>query len=331
MKVTGETRNLRRPVLVGLLAGVPLSGIFLYLAARNLEFGDVLATLGSADPARVALALPLMWAMYALQALRWRRITRREADLPTSRFLRYIVGGLACNNVVPGRLGDVMRIHWLARGGRIPHQRALGTVVVDRASDLLALVVLLAVTAPVAPRPAWLDRVDVVAAVGGLVLLVTLLAARRHARRRDPERSRSRVGTLVSDGLATMAHAVNRRDAPVVAGLSFAAWGMWSASAWLVASSVGISLTLPELLFVAAVVNLGVAIPSSPGFVGTYQWLCVATLGLLAVGAADAFAFLFHAVWYVPTTLAGLALVAARGTSVGLASFRPAQALKSGA
>jgi uncharacterized protein (TIRG00374 family) len=314
----------RRHITLGLLVGMPVSMFFLYLAVRNLDFGEVVDTLRDADPARVAVAVPLIGVMYTLQALRWRRVARKEARLGTRRFLTYIVGGLACNNVIPGRIGDFLRAHWLARGGGIPHGRALATVVVDRASDLLALVGLLVLTAWVAPRPAWLDRIDLVAAAGGLVIVALLLAARHHAKRRDPDRERSRFRRLVSDGLATMAHTVNRRDAPVVAGLSFLAWCTWSASAWLVASSLGISLSLPEILFVAAVVNLGVALPSSPGFVGTYQWLCVEVLGLLAVGRADAFAFsvLFQAVWYVPTTLAGLALLALHGRSLTVGTLR---------
>jgi len=88
------------------------------------------------------------------------------------------------------------------------------------------------------------------------------------------------------------------------------AWTAWAFSAWLVASSLGIALTPLEVLFVTAVLNLGVAIPSSPGFIGTYQWLGVSALGNLGVGHADAFAFsvLMHAAWYVPTTIAGVVL-----------------------
>lgn len=88
------------------------------------------------------------------------------------------------------------------------------------------------------------------------------------------------------------------------------AWGSWALSAWLVTRSLGIELTPLEVVFVTAVLNLGVAIPSSPGFIGTYQWLGVSALGLLAVNQADAFAFsvLMHAAWFVPTTLVGAAL-----------------------
>jgi len=70
-----------------------------------------------------------------------------------------------------------------------------------------------------------------------------------------------------------------------------------------------------DAMFVAAVMNLGVAIPSSPGFVGTYEWLGVASLGLLGIASEEALAFsiLLHACWYVPTTLAGGVALGVRG------------------
>ena len=65
------------------------------------------------------------------------------------------------------------------------------------------------------------------------------------------------------------------------------------------------------------------AIPSSPGFIGTYQWLGVSTLGVVGVGHVHAFAFsvLMHAVWYVPTTLAGIALGIRRLSPLVVAAF----------
>jgi uncharacterized membrane protein YbhN (UPF0104 family) len=85
----------------------------------------------------------------------------------------------------------------------------------------------------------------------------------------------------------------------------------------LIASSLGIGLSPLEAVFVTAILNLGVAIPSSPGFVGTYQWLCVAALGAVAVGRADAFAFsvLLHAAWFVPTSVAGLLLLVTKSSA----------------
>jgi uncharacterized membrane protein YbhN (UPF0104 family) len=95
--------------------------------------------------------------------------------------------------------------------------------------------------------------------------------------------------------------------------LSLAAWLTWTAAALLVARSVGVELTLLEAVFVTAAINLGVAIPSSPGFVGTYQWLGVSALALFGVGKESglAFAIVLQAVWYVPTTVVGLLLLLA--------------------
>jgi uncharacterized membrane protein YbhN (UPF0104 family) len=62
------------------------------------------------------------------------------------------------------------------------------------------------------------------------------------------------------------------------------------------------------------VINLGVAIPSSPGFIGTYQWLGVSALALFDVPTEEALAFsiLMQAVWYVPTLLVGGTLLVVR-------------------
>ena len=89
--------------------------------------------------------------------------------------------------------------------------------------------------------------------------------------------------------------------------LSAVAWGIWACAAALVCRSLGISLSPIELVFVTAVINLGVVIPSSPGFIGTYQWLAVSALGVVGVDGdvAIAFSLLMQAVWFIPTMLVG--------------------------
>ena len=108
-------------------------------------------------------------------------------------------------------------------------------------------------------------------------------------------------------------------------GLSLAAGLAWAVAAILTARAVGVELSLVEAVFVTAAINLGVAIPSSPGFVGTYQWLGVSALALFDIGqeAALAFAIAMQAVWYVPTTLAGAVFLVARYSSPRGRSISP--------
>jgi uncharacterized membrane protein YbhN (UPF0104 family) len=92
--------------------------------------------------------------------------------------------------------------------------------------------------------------------------------------------------------------------------------------AWFVAESIGIRLSLPEVLFTTGLLGLGSAVPSAPGFIGTYHWIAASAVGLFGVGGADALAFavLLHAAWFIPTTIAGSILMVRWG--LGFAALR---------
>jgi uncharacterized protein (TIRG00374 family) len=304
----------RRATILGLAVGLPVSAFFLWLAVRRADLDLVWATLRNANPGPVVLALAAMCGVYLIQAERWRRIAR--VPLGLRRFFELVLCGIGCNNVLPGRVGDLLSARWLGLDARIPGGRALATVVLDRGSDLVGLVVVLLLTLPFVTPAAWLGRIVVGSVIGTAALALGLLAARRYSRTRARDRHAERgvlrrVARDVVDGLA---EPLGRRRLAVVLALSVAAWGTWAVGALFVGRALGIELTPLEALFVAAVINLGVAIPSSPGFVGTYQWLAIAALGLFAVPQEQAFAFaiLLQAVWYVPTTIAAAVLLGGR-------------------
>lgn len=315
---------LRRNLLIGLVVGVPVSLVFLYLAVRGLHPGQVRSALASAEPVRVAGAVLLMAAIYSLQAVRWQWIGRHVGSLRWRTYVRFVLSSVAVNNVVPGRPGEILRGYWLGRALRIPQARAFSTVVVDRSADVLVLVALFAATYPFIPHRSWLWHIFLAAIVLGAVIAVCLIVTRLHVRgsgltRIVSDRFTSSWLARQASGLVRGTGAVvNRRDAVVVGAITAAVWALWAVAAWLVGSSLGISMSPLEVAFMTATINLGAAIPSSPGFVGTFQWLCVAGLALFGVSQTDALAFsiIMHAVWYVPTTLIGVGLLARRGAAM---------------
>ena len=190
----------------------------------------------------------------------------------------------------------------------MPYGKAFGTVILDRAFDVVVLVGLLIVGLAAVASSAWLWQLAAAGAVVVLGIAGVLLFSRIYIGRRERDRrERSLVRRLVRDTVERLAEPLGRRHIAVWLGLSLAAWCLWAVAAYLVARALGVELSLTEALFVTAVLNLGSAVPSSPGYVGTYEWLGVASLGLLDVGHEPALAFtiLVHAAWYVPTTLFG--------------------------
>ncbi len=313
----------RRVVMIGTIVGVPLSLLFLWLAVRGVDFHAVTDALSQARVGLVVVGVIAMAVVYVVQAQRWRYIARRDGTAPLPVFTAMVVGSIAINDVVPGRPGEVVRAYWLSRRTGIAGARALATVIVDRASDVIALVVILVITLPFVEHPAWLQTIVYVMLAVAVALVVVMAAAWWYTHKSATGRARGVSGTVVrrrlrhhvSGIVRGAASIVTARDAMVVAGLSGLAWLAWAGGAWAIASSLGIAQSATDILFVAAVLNLGVAIPSSPGFVGTYQWLAVAAMGLTGVSRDNAFAFsvLMQATWLIPTIVAGIGLIAYAG------------------
>src|SRR5436190_18821486 len=135
-RVDAEARPLRsRTILLGLLVGLPLSALFLYLAFRKADVAEVWRSITGANAAPLSLAVVAMGVVYAFQADRWRWIAQGDDGLSRTHYAGLVVGGVACNNVLPGRLGDLLRAFWLRRDAPMPGGRALATVIVDRACD----------------------------------------------------------------------------------------------------------------------------------------------------------------------------------------------------
>lgn len=298
--------SVRRAATIGLVVGTPASLVFLWLAFRNASSEAVWVVARGAELWLVCLAVVAFAGLYLVQASRWRVIA--QTVLPRRTLATMVVGAVACNNVLPGRIGELFRARWLAVAAPMPSGRALATVGLDRGCDVLALFAFLVVTLPFVASEAWVTRITIGAVVLIALLFLLLLAARLYAgaRRRD-RHARGRLRGIARDVVDTLAEPLGRRRVARALGLSLVAWGWFAIAVWLVARSIGIELGALECVFVTGVLNLGGALPSAPGFVGTYQWLAVAALGVLGVGREEALAFaiLLQASWYVPTTIIG--------------------------
>ena len=75
------------------------------------------------------------------------------SQLGLRRFYEMVLGGLACNNVLPVRIGELLRAGWLSREAPMPGGRALGSVALDRVCDVITLVLFLVIGIQAVPTP----------------------------------------------------------------------------------------------------------------------------------------------------------------------------------
>ena len=139
---TGRPRVMRR--LTGRLGrgaiGVLISVACVYLVVRGVDLGKTADLLGSARPTWLALAVAAVAGDLVFRALRWQILMRPIHRVPLRRLSAYMLVGYLANNVLPARLGELVRSHYLGDREGISRSATLGTVVVERVVDTVVLV-----------------------------------------------------------------------------------------------------------------------------------------------------------------------------------------------
>jgi uncharacterized membrane protein YbhN (UPF0104 family) len=204
-------------------------------------------------------------------------------------------------------------------------------VVLERILDVVALAVFALVVATAIGAPGWIVGAAAVAAIvgasalflatAGLPQFMKFFAGRLEPGRTEPSwldfpglRGIVRVARRFAAGLGGRQRP---RTIALAAGLSLAAWPLDALLVWLVAASIHIDLALPAAALVSAAAVLSTAVPSAPGYVGTYELAAAFAAQAMGVPESPAFALaiLAHAFTVLPAAIEGaICLVALRGS-----------------
>ncbi|MEM9199475.1 MAG: lysylphosphatidylglycerol synthase transmembrane domain-containing protein [Pseudomonadota bacterium] len=134
----------QRPGLLttGLLLGLFVASLVAAVLATGWQ--ETADALGRLSLWHAALLLVLSLGNYLARAARWHHLAR-SAGLPTgfSQNTRHYLGGFALT-ATPGRLGELVRLRWLGRETGWPIDRTAPLALADRASELAAVALLLA-------------------------------------------------------------------------------------------------------------------------------------------------------------------------------------------
>lgn len=270
----------------------------------------------------------------------WRVILSGAARAPLSTLFPVLIMGFATNNLLPGRLGEFWRAYLLGRKRNVPKTFALASVVVERVFDGLTLIALLVIVSTVIQLPERGREVELLAAgvfaAATLVVIVLLWQPNlvQVPLRRSLEPLHSGLAAWIElrfeafvDGLAPL------RRPPVLvlaAALSAGVWIAEASSYVLLSRGVNLglpsSLELPAILLTVVIINLGIMIPSGPGYVGTQEFFGTAALAVVGANPQGALALIVvsHAVQYSLVT--GLGLVFFAREQLSPRDLRPALA-----
>ena len=282
-----------------ILPGVLLSLIALAAVFYFVDLKEVGHAFEEADYWYLIPVVVVYTTALGIRGLAWRALLSDEP--PFKQVFLILNAGYLLNNILPFRLGEIGRAFLLGRKG-LGFWRVFTTILIERAFDMALVAGMVLSTLPFiwgasrAQQVALLVAGVVLAGVAALHLL-----ARHQARALSIfERLGSRWPPLLQLGkdrieafFAGLSALTDVRRFLKVLGLMVVNWFLAVVAQFLLLRAFVPSAHLLWAVFGQGIVALGVAVPSSPAYVGVLEAAWVGALSLVGVAPAEALAYAF--------------------------------------
>ncbi len=301
--------------------GFALSCFLLYLSFRKIAFSELSEHIGKVAVPILGFALITRFINFCLVALRSSLLFAPLHRYSFWFLFKSCLLAFAVNNVIPFRAGEVARIGYLSREGNIPASSCLAVVAVERLLDLMAICIVILCTLPAMAvdmplgTPFYFAAIVMVAFIGGAVWIsrspetfVTIASVLAGLFGRA-------VRAFVEGKSKTFAKGLSALSSPTtvlaVAGLSLLFWSMAALGVQIWIWAFGFDLPWYTPVVVLTFLTFGLAVPSTPGHIGSFHFFAAAAMTAVGLSKAESvsFAVVGHAMSVVPYTLLALPIL----------------------
>ena len=316
---------------------------------HDYDFSDLLRRVASMNLLLVALAITCDALSFVCQGLRWRLLLRPFGSMSVLRATQAIYSGMFVNEVLPMKLGELLRVYLIWRWTSVKLGTVATLIVIERLFDGFWLVTAFVLTMIFIPMPRRL--IEAGDALGALVLiLIGLLIALswrstslhafartqirdgEHWPQRNPEGEAKRnslarrlarsLGPLLDRLGVELQVAADSPSSLIAFALSLLLVSLQWLAFWLVMLAFGLPLSPLQGAAVFVIVHVGTSLPGTPGNIGSYQFFTVLGLTLFGVDKTSATGFSLVAFILLSTHICVLGFWAFRRSSLTLFGMR---------
>ncbi len=312
--------------------GFAFSILFLYLAFRNVTLNKLVDSFNQANYWYLIPAVAMMFFSHWLRAVRWRYILLPIKEITRNTLFSATLIGYMGNVILPAHLGEFFRSYVVSKKQNIPMASTFATIVIERLVDVWSLLLTMAITLIFFPFPNWVTKSGYIMFVFAFVLFGFLLFIKNRPAivqkvihvitaplPGNLKKKAEEIFTSFIDGLIPL----KRWHHYIIVSLySILIWACYASIFYFVFLAFDFitqyNLVWSASLVVLVITTISIVVPSSPGYIGTYHWLCQLSLGLFGIPetAALSYAILVHGVSFIPVFLVGLVLVWYEGMNI---------------
>jgi len=291
-----------RKHFVKILIGCFISVLLIWLTFKNINFSETVLALKTAKYALLIPAVLIYAFTYVLRAIRYYFMLSPVKKTRLLENFPYTMTGYFMNNVIPLRIGELIRAKITGERLAVSRSSVLATIVLERLFDIIAFIAMFFVITFMASTihkvfPEEVKTVvyicSAIAAIMLVVLAITMTHTEKTVKLISIIPAPAKIKTLLLDLFNKFAGGLSMLKSPkiitVALGLSFAVWITESLSLVIVALSLGINLSVMGAVFTVIIIGIGAIIPTGPGFIGAFEYfgarLALPALGVAAVPA----------------------------------------------
>ena len=294
--------------------GLLISGLFLWLAFRKSDFSQIWSILKTVRLELLLVVFIISVLGLMLRSYRWKTLGKEYGNVPWKHCFEATSIGLMLNNFVPFRGGDLFQGYFLSKKSGLPKSYTMATVFLERLMDIVPPLLMIIVGSffVVLPEQIKLSKILILLLILAAIIYV-FISERKRFIRIIGNFMHQRHSAKIDHFLDNLAHAVLfMKDRQVLTQsfpLTLFNWFIFSGiSTYLLLRSVGIEIGALNVYLVLGISIISVAIPSSPGFVGTWEFFTMLALSIFKIDKdrALSYAVISHFMALLPTTLIGL-------------------------
>lgn len=336
MSTTSQTvRRARRWLALAL--GLVVSVVFLYVGLRGLELDEVWADMKQVRIGWLIIGTSVYFLAVWGRTWRWHYLLRSLKPVSLKALFPVVVIGYMGNNLYPFRAGEVIRAYVLKRNEDVSISASLATIVIERVFDGLVMLIFVFVALPFADFKAdWLRDIVFFSTLffWGAFVVFLIMALRPEQMRRWytwvfervlPDRLAKTAQGVADHFMSGLENLRRPRDLLMTLVSSVFIWLTETTKYWFVMHAFDFEVSFFVLMVMTAVVNLATTLPSSPGYVGTFDTPGIKTLTAYGVRetVAASYTLVLHAALWLPITVLGVFYLYRQGLS--WRDFRKAQ------
>jgi len=284
-----------------LALGAILAGVLLYYSLRGIDWSQVWVTLSHADVKYILAWLAIVTVSLFLRASRWRVLLTSEGPVQVSTAFWATAAGYFGNNFLPARAGELVRTLMISARTGMSKSFVLTTALSERIFDAITLVGIAAIVLLTLPiKPGWFSHAATpfsIIGLGGIAAIVLLpklepLWASILRKLPLPSTLTEKLIGIMEQVLVGIRAFHDWRRLSLFLSFTGVIWFCDSVTAVMGMYALGMNISFAVAFLLITGLALGSALPSTPGYVGIYQFVAVSVLVPFGFSKTDAVAYI---------------------------------------